>query len=135
MDEGRAAANRSGRRRRRRTGRHSGAATSGRCSTGRTCRPTSTSSAFLTISWRAFFGLIAVAYIVFNLAVRGASIACRTAASRGRATAFANAFFFSVQTTATIGYGEMAPATLYANLLVSTEVLLGLMGFALATEA
>ena len=34
---------------------------------------------------------------------------------------------------ATIGYGEMHPATLYANVLVTIEVLLGLLGFALGT--
>jgi inward rectifier potassium channel len=86
----------------------------------------------LTIPWSAFFGLIAVAYIVFNL-----SFAClyrlQDASIADSHDTFANAFFFSVQTMATIGYGEMRPATLYANLLVSTEVMLGLMGFALAT--
>jgi inward rectifier potassium channel len=39
-------------------------------------------------------------------------------------------FFFSVQTIATIGYGRMTPATRVANLLVSVEALLGLLGFA-----
>jgi len=42
-------------------------------------------------------------------------------------------FFFSVQTFATIGYGGMHPVGLAANLLVTLESLVGLLGFALAT--
>ena len=45
---------------------------------------------------------------------------------------FADAFFFSVQTMATIGYGVMSPATRYANLLVTIESLLGMASFAVA---
>jgi inward rectifier potassium channel len=86
----------------------------------------------LTMPWSQFFALIAFAYVAFNAIfaalyrIQGGSI---TGAQRG----FVDAFFFSVQTMATIGYGEMRPATLYANFLVSIEVLLGLVGFALAT--
>ena len=46
---------------------------------------------------------------------------------------FTDAFFFSVQTMATIGYGDMHPATVYTNLLVTIEVLLGMTGLALST--
>jgi inward rectifier potassium channel len=38
---------------------------------------------------------------------------------------FADAFFFSVQTLAIIGYGEMHPVSLLANLIVTIEALLG----------
>ncbi len=46
---------------------------------------------------------------------------------------FADAFFFSVETMATVGYGVMSPATLYANLVVTVETAVGLMFLALAT--
>jgi inward rectifier potassium channel len=46
---------------------------------------------------------------------------------------FFDAFFFSVQTMASIGYGAMYPKTLYANVLVTIEALLGLIGLAMAT--
>ncbi len=46
---------------------------------------------------------------------------------------FGRAFFFSVQTFATIGYGQVAPQGLGANLLVTFEALVGLMFQALAT--
>jgi inward rectifier potassium channel len=46
---------------------------------------------------------------------------------------FLQDFFFSVQTLATIGYGRMSPHGLAANILVSIEALVGLLGLALAT--
>ena len=46
---------------------------------------------------------------------------------------FWDAFFFSVQTMATVGYGQMSPATFYANLVVTIETAVGLMFLALAT--
>ncbi|MBI1814806.1 MAG: ATP-sensitive inward rectifier potassium channel 10 [Deltaproteobacteria bacterium] len=50
-----------------------------------------------------------------------------------RPGSFADAFFFSVQTMATIGYGKMVPHTLWANVLVTIESLVGLLGIALVT--
>ena len=37
--------------------------------------------------------------------------------------------FFSVQTLASIGYGAMYPQTIYANVVVTIEALVGLLGF------
>ena len=63
--------------------------------------------------------------------------ACTYAALGGVANArpgsFADAFFFSVQTMGTIGYGEMYPISLTANLLVTCEAVFGLVLTALAT--
>jgi len=42
-------------------------------------------------------------------------------------------FFFSIETVATVGYGNMVPITLYANILVSLEISLGILFFALVT--
>ena len=127
MDEGRSAAAPRPRRRARRI-----RPTPERPLLRRLLRPTDVYHRLLTIPWPAFFGLLSAAYLVFNLVFAG--LYCLEAGSIAESRdSFANAFFFSVQTMATIGYGEMRPATLYANLLVSIEVLLGLMGFALAT--
>jgi inward rectifier potassium channel len=85
----------------------------------------------LTASWILFFAVIAVAYFAFNVVF--AVLYKLQDGSIANARGFADAFFFSVQTMATIGYGDMRPATFYANAVVSLEVLLGLVGFALAT--
>ena len=41
--------------------------------------------------------------------------------------------FFSIETVATVGYGEMYPATLYAHLIASTEIVCGLAFTAILT--
>jgi len=46
---------------------------------------------------------------------------------------FWNDFFFSAHTLTTVGYGNISPAGLGANLLASFEGLVGVLGFAVAT--
>lgn len=46
---------------------------------------------------------------------------------------FAYAFFFSVQTFTTVGYGTISPEGYAANIIASLEAMAGLMGFALAS--
>src|SRR5579883_908239 len=87
----------------------------------------------LTMPWPGFFAAIAVAYGLFNIVFAALYLLQPGGVANAHPGSFADAFFFSVQTMATIGYGDMHPATLYANLLVSVEVLLGMTGLALAT--
>jgi inward rectifier potassium channel len=47
--------------------------------------------------------------------------------------AFANAFFFSVHTLTTVGYGNVYPQGPWANVISSVEAATGLMVFAIAT--
>jgi inward rectifier potassium channel len=54
------------------------------------------------------------------------------AIANARPGAFADAFFFSVETHSTIGYGQMSPATLYGNIIMTCEALAGLMLVAVA---
>ena len=42
-------------------------------------------------------------------------------------------FFFSIHTVATIGYGNIYPISLYANVMVVIEITLGILFFALTT--
>ena len=53
--------------------------------------------------------------------------------SNARPGSYADAFWFSVQTYATIGYGGMAPITSYAHVLVTLEAFMGMMALALGT--
>ncbi len=77
--------------------------------------------------------LISATYLVVNILFALAYLAGGNAIENARPGSFVDAFSFSVQTMATIGYGAMYPATLYAHILVSVEVLLGLLGVAMAT--
>jgi inward rectifier potassium channel len=92
----------------------------------------------LTMPWTRFFLLIALGYFATNGLFALAYLACGPGALRGAEGVtvggrLQDAFFFSVQTLATIGYGGVSPRGLAANLLVTLEALVGLMGFALAT--
>ncbi|HEX4497963.1 MAG TPA: ion channel [Thermoanaerobaculia bacterium] len=92
----------------------------------------------LTTSWPRFLGLIVVSYMVINAAFGAAYFACGPGQIEGSKAVslpaqYLEDFFFSVQTFATIGYGAMHPEGLAANVLVTLESLVGLLGFALAT--
>lgn len=87
----------------------------------------------LTVSWRGFFAIATGIYVLFNAIFALLYLVQTGSIANAKSGSFADAFFFSVQTMATIGYGDMRPATFYANVVVTIEVLLGLIGFALAT--
>ncbi len=94
--------------------------------------------ALLTISWPRFFLLSALGYFATNAVFAVAYLLCGPEALNGSKALglgprFAEAFFFSVQTLATIGYGVLSPNGIAANLVSALEALCGLMGFALVT--
>ena len=90
----------------------------------------------LSLSWPKFLGCVALAYIATNtifamLYVTAGAHALTAFGNEAAPLRFATAFFFSVQTLATIGYGSVAPANFIANILVTVESLVGLLGFAM----
>jgi len=92
----------------------------------------------ITIPWTMFFLLIALSYLLANVVFAFAFLLCGPGALQGSSepvmnSRFLEAFFFSVQTVATVGYGGVTPHGLAANILVTIEVLIGLLCFALAT--
>jgi inward rectifier potassium channel len=87
----------------------------------------------LSTSWATLLSMIVLAYLAVNCAFALLYFAGGKCIENARPGSFSDVFFFSVQTLGTIGYGKMVPMTLYANVLVTVEVLTGLLGFALAT--
>jgi inward rectifier potassium channel len=92
----------------------------------------------LTTTWPRFLGLVILFHLVTNAVFGAFYMACGPGALSGMTATslgdrFLEAFFFSVQTFATIGYGVMSPHRLSAHVLVTVESLIGLLGFALAT--
>ena len=75
----------------------------------------------LTASWPGFVMRLAALFLIVNLVFAILYAADRGGISNARPGSFADAFFFSVQTLGTLGYGVMAPKTLYTNLLVTAE--------------
>jgi inward rectifier potassium channel len=87
----------------------------------------------LTITWPGFFAIGAATYIVANIIFAALYLLQPGSIAQAHPGSFADAFFFSVQTMATIGYGVMSPATVYANLLMTLETAVGLMFVAITT--
>jgi len=92
----------------------------------------------LTAPLWVFYSVIFGAYIFLNLVFALGYLACGPGALRGSTAVtpgdrFLEAFFFSVQTLATIGYGQLSPNGSAANSLVAVEALIGLLGVAFAT--
>lgn len=92
----------------------------------------------LTTTWPRFLGVLVGGYLSLNVLFALAYLACGPNALSGPPAAqfggaFFKAFFFSVDTFATIGYGNIPPVGLVPNLLVTVESVVSLLGFAAAT--
>ena len=92
----------------------------------------------LTISWSKFLGFVTGAYVGVNALFAVAFLLCGPDALQSSSGSFAGhpfyrAFFFSVDTFATIGYGNITPVGVAANTLVTIEALVNILGIALAT--
>ncbi|MDO8500260.1 MAG: ion channel [Gemmatimonadaceae bacterium] len=93
---------------------------------------------FLNISWKKFFATVAGGYFLANVIFALAYLACGPNAIEGQdprffGGEFGRAFFFSVETIGTIGYGNIYPTGVAANLIVTIESLTGLLMLALGT--
>lgn len=94
--------------------------------------------ALLTMTWPRFLGYITVSYTAMNALFAVAFLLCGPTALGGTAEGlmggrFLRAFFFSVETFATVGYGNVYPIGTAANLVVVVESLVGLLFVALLT--
>jgi len=87
----------------------------------------------LTVSWPWFFFQLAATFGVTNLVFAMFYALDRNGIANARPGNFADAFFFSVQTLGTLGYGVMSPRTLYTNLLVTAESFTGILIISLFT--
>ena len=86
----------------------------------------------LRISWWKALLVIAAVYLALNVLFALLYLLTGGVAN-AEPGSFADAFFFSVQTFGTIGYGAMHPASAAANVIVVVESLVSLMTTALAT--
>jgi inward rectifier potassium channel len=87
----------------------------------------------LTSSWWTFFLLVAASFLSANALFALAYMSQPGSITNVRSGSFEDAFFFSVQTMATIGYGAMAPATFFAHVMVTFEAIVTMLGVALVT--
>ncbi len=93
---------------------------------------------FLTISWKKFFATVISGYMGANVVFALLYLACGKDAIIGQEASafggeFGRAFFFSVETMGTIGYGNIQPNGIFPNLIVTAEAITGLLILALMT--
>ncbi len=86
----------------------------------------------LTESWPVLLAGIVLIFVVVN-AIFAVVYMLDKGVENARPGSFSDAFFFSVQTMATIGYGKMDPDTFLAEVMMSIEALTGLVGLAVVT--
>lgn len=94
--------------------------------------------ALLTMSWSRFIVVIICGYLLANLIFAAVYVLCGpgtllSSAESSLHSRFLQAFFFSVHTFATIGYGNTIPVGVLANIVVTIESLTSILGFAIAT--
>jgi inward rectifier potassium channel len=87
---------------------------------------------FLEVHWAVALGAIVAAFLVINL-VYGTLYLLTRGIANARPGSFLDAFMFSLETAATIGYGNMVPQSTAANLLVASEAIIGLLMTAVTT--
>ncbi|MGL5059367.1 MAG: ion channel [Microcoleus sp.] len=87
----------------------------------------------LNLGWPQFFLLIFLTYTATNSLFALVYLAGGDCIANARHGSFKDAFYFSVQTMATIGYGSMYPRNDYANTVVAVQALFGLWGVAMVT--
>lgn len=87
----------------------------------------------LAMEWFRFLGVVLALYLIFNCLFACAYFLDPGGVENIRPGSFADCFYFSVQTMATIGYGKMVPLSFFSHALVTLESLFGLMCTALMT--
>ncbi len=87
----------------------------------------------MTSSWPAFFGAIAAVFISLNVAFAFIYMMGDNPIGNQSPKGFLGAFFFSVETVATVGYGDMHPQTIYGHVVSAIEIFMGMASIALIT--
>ncbi len=87
----------------------------------------------MKISWIQLWVIIISFYFTINTLFAFLYLASYGGIANAKPGSFLDAFSFSIQTMATIGYGAMYPTNLYTHILVAIEVLIGLIVIAMIT--
>jgi inward rectifier potassium channel len=86
----------------------------------------------LTISWARFFAFAAFAFLTINTVFATLYWLGHEPIANAR-PGFRDLFYFSIETLATVGYGDMHPQTDYAHMLATVEIFTGLSFLSIMT--
>lgn len=89
--------------------------------------------ALMTASWPKTIVIVFVGYFLANIPFALLYMALGDSIQNARPGSFEDAYFFSIQTMATIGYGSMSPRGTLADFVVSVEAISGIVATAVVT--
>jgi inward rectifier potassium channel len=87
----------------------------------------------IALSWPKFLLTLVAVAAAINIAFASLYLAQPGAVANARPGSFFDVFFFSVETAATVGFGEMYPATVYGHIVCTAEIGVGMSFTALMT--
>ncbi|MBE1159079.1 ion channel [Dyella acidiphila] len=87
----------------------------------------------LTISWPVFFGIATSVFLIFNAIFAMVYQVDPNGIANQYPKGLAGAFFFSVETLATVGYGDMHPQSIYTHVVATAEIIIGMGNIAVIT--
>ena len=87
----------------------------------------------LTLSWSQFAAFLFCVYVVINFLFAVLYLLGPNSIAEMAPGSFSDAFFFSVETLAPVGYGHMYPASFYGHLITTLEIMVGMFGLAVIT--
>ncbi len=87
----------------------------------------------ITARWSSFFGAAAAVFVLFNLAFAALYTLGDDPIANARPGSYLDYFFFSVETFATVGYGDMHPRTTYGHAVAAAGAFIGVCALAVTT--
>ncbi|HLN09873.1 MAG TPA: ion channel [Xanthobacteraceae bacterium] len=87
----------------------------------------------MTVAWPVFFASAALIFITLNSTYALLFFLGDQPIANAPPGNFADLFFFSIETLATVGYGDMHPQTYYGHLVATVEIFTGMSFMAVMT--
>ena len=81
----------------------------------------------LTVYWPVFFGAAALIFVLLNVVFAFVYSLGNQPVANVTGNKVLNLFYFSVETLATVGYGEMYPRTTYGHTVATVEIFTGMV--------
>jgi len=85
------------------------------------------------LTWPAYLSALFALYLSANVMFAVLFWLVPGSIANARPHSFADAFFFSIETLGTVGYGDMHPVSFYGHFIASTEIVCGLAFTAILT--
>jgi inward rectifier potassium channel len=87
----------------------------------------------MTVQWPVFFGSAALLFILLNAVFASVYFLGKAPIANASSEGYLDLFYFSIETLATVGYGDMHPQTNYGHFVATVEIFTGMCFLAVMT--